>query len=89
MGAAVPRSWPPSSSIPGARTSQAVFVGGWALQQLWMFWLVPLAGGLSAGFAYRGIFGDGTAEEELLDLTVPVAEGEISESADGTMPIRN
>ena len=30
-------------------TSQAVIVGGWALQQLWLFWVAPLAGAVLAG----------------------------------------
>jgi len=32
-----------------------VFVGGWALQQLWLFWLAPLVGAALAGFAYKTI----------------------------------
>ena len=27
----------------------AVFVGGWALEQLWLFWLAPIAGAVAAG----------------------------------------
>jgi len=38
---------------PARSTGPALFVGGWALAQLWLFWLAPLAGGLLSGVAYR------------------------------------
>jgi aquaporin Z len=38
---------------PARSTGPAVFVGGWALAQLWLFWVAPIIGGLLAGFAYR------------------------------------
>lgn len=44
---------------PARSTGPALFVGGWALQQLWMFWVVPLIGGLVGGGVYRCLFGDG------------------------------
>jgi hypothetical protein len=34
---------------PARSTAPALFVGDWALQQLWPFWLAPLAGGAAAG----------------------------------------
>jgi len=37
---------------PARSTGPAVVVGGWALQQLWLFWVVPIIGGAIAGFAY-------------------------------------
>jgi aquaporin Z len=37
---------------PARSTGPALIVGGWALQQLWLFWLVPIAGGAIAGLAY-------------------------------------
>jgi aquaporin Z len=37
---------------PARSTGPAVFVGGWALQQLWLFWVAPILGALVAGFAY-------------------------------------
>lgn len=40
---------------PARSTGPAIFVGGWALQQLWLFWLAPLAGAVAAGFAYPAI----------------------------------
>jgi aquaporin Z len=45
-----------TSVNPARSTSQAIFVGGWALSQLWLFWVAPIVGGILAGFAYRAIF---------------------------------
>lgn len=42
-----------TSVNPARSTSQAVFVGGWAIRQLWLFWLAPIAGAALAGLAYR------------------------------------
>jgi aquaporin Z len=44
-----------TSVNPARSTSQAIFVGGWALQQLWMFWVAPLAGGILGGITYKFI----------------------------------
>ena len=46
-----------TSVNPARSTSQALFVGGWALQQLWLFWVAPVLGAILAGFTYRGLFG--------------------------------
>lgn len=45
-----------TSVNPARSTSQAVFVQGWALAQLWLFWIAPILGGILAGFTYRGLF---------------------------------
>jgi len=37
---------------PARSTGPAIFVGGWALQQLWLFWAAPLAGAAIAGIVY-------------------------------------
>ena len=42
-----------TSVNPARSTGPALIVGSWALQQLWLFWIAPLAGALLAGFAYR------------------------------------
>jgi aquaporin Z len=42
-----------TSVNPARSTGPAVFVGGWALAQLWLFWLAPIVGGLAAGWIYR------------------------------------
>jgi aquaporin Z len=38
---------------PARSTGPALFVGGWALAQLWLFWLAPLIGGVLGGVIYR------------------------------------
>ena len=45
-----------TSVNPARSTSQALFVGGWAISQLWLFWVAPLAGAALAGFAHRALF---------------------------------
>ncbi|WP_437758229.1 aquaporin Z [Sorangium sp. So ce1389] len=42
---------------PARSTGPALFVGGWALSQLWLFWLAPLAGGALAGALYPVLVG--------------------------------
>jgi aquaporin Z len=42
-----------TSVNPTRSTGPAVFVGGWALEQLWMFWIAPMIGAAVAGFTYR------------------------------------
>jgi aquaporin Z len=45
-----------TSVNPARSTGQALFVGGWALGQLWLFWVAPLIGGILGGLVYRGLF---------------------------------
>jgi aquaporin Z len=40
---------------PARSTGPAMFVGGWALAQLWAFWAAPIAGAMCAGLAYRAL----------------------------------
>lgn len=47
---------------PARSTGPAVFVGGWALSQLWLFWLAPLLGGALGGITYRVLAPDDTGE---------------------------
>lgn len=42
-----------TSVNPARSTSQALFVGDWALGQLWLFWVAPIIGALIAGFVYK------------------------------------
>ena len=42
-----------TSVNPARSTGPAVFVGGWALAQLWMFWVAPIIGAVIGGSAYR------------------------------------
>jgi aquaporin Z len=44
-----------TSVNPARSTSQAIFVGGWALGQLWLFWVAPILGGVLGGLAYRSL----------------------------------
>lgn len=45
-----------TSVNPARSTGPAVFVGGWALMQLWAFWTAPLIGAIAAGLCYRGLW---------------------------------
>jgi len=42
-----------TSVNPARSTGPALIAGGWALEQLWLFWLAPLSGAVLAGIAYR------------------------------------
>ncbi len=45
-----------TSVNPARSTSQAIFVGGEALGQLWLFWVAPIAGAILAGIVYKAFF---------------------------------
>src|SRR5580765_7386982 len=45
---------------PARSTGPAILVGGWALGQLWLFWLAPILGGIVGGFAYRALMTEQT-----------------------------
>jgi aquaporin Z len=53
-----------TSVNPARSTGPALFVGGWALAQLWVFWIVPLLGGALAGVLYPLAFGPSRIAEE-------------------------
>jgi aquaporin Z len=44
-----------TSVNPARSTGPAIWVGGWALGQLWLFWVAPILGAILAGLAYRGL----------------------------------
>ena len=46
-----------TSVNPARSTGPALFVGGWALAQLWLFWVAPQAGAALGGFAYKWLGG--------------------------------
>jgi aquaporin Z len=46
-----------TSVNPARSTGPALFVGGWALGQLWMFWVAPIVGGVLGGVIYRAVGG--------------------------------
>lgn len=45
-----------TSVNPARSTGPALFVGGWAIGQLWLFWLAPIVGAALAGIGYRTLF---------------------------------
>jgi aquaporin Z len=49
-----------TSVNPARSTGPALFVGGWALGQLWMFWVAPLIGGILGGVIYRWLSNEPT-----------------------------
>jgi aquaporin Z len=61
---------------PARSTGPALFVGGWAIQQLWLFWFSPILGAILAGLAYRTLAGEATpttavvsVSEAIIDVT--------------------
>ncbi len=54
-----------TSVNPARSTGPAIFAGGWALQQLWLFWLAPLIGGALGGLAYRWLSPESPAPAEV------------------------
>ena len=50
---------------PARSTGPALFAGGWALEQLWLFWLAPLVGAALAGVVYRVVGGEEPAPVEV------------------------
>jgi aquaporin Z len=50
-----------TSVNPARSTGPALFVGGWALAQLWAFWAAPLIGAIAAGLCYRTVWEAGPA----------------------------
>lgn len=59
-----------TSVNPARSTGPAIFVGGWALRQLWLFWLAPIAGAALAGLAHRFLAEERRAPEPHLAQTV-------------------
>jgi len=53
-----------TSVNPARSTSQAIFVGGEALSQLWLFWVAPIWGAIVGGFVYKTVF----KEPKLLEV---------------------
>ena len=51
---------------PARSTGPALFVGGWALSQLWLFWVAPIAGAVLAGVVYHYISGGEVDEEAVV-----------------------
>jgi aquaporin Z len=49
-----------TSVNPARSTGPAIFVGGWALAQLWLFWVAPIIGAALAGVIYSRLFAEGS-----------------------------
>jgi aquaporin Z len=60
-----------TSVNPARSTATAVFVGDWALGQLWLFWVAPMIGAAIAGVAYKAIL-DGSVAEPTSDSSAEV-----------------
>jgi len=79
-----------TSVNPARSTGPALFVGGWALRQLWLFWLAPLVGAAIAGLVYPFVTGDSGAEpiaESGQDPTTTVTSaGELGSSLPASPP---
>jgi aquaporin Z len=54
-----------TSVNPARSTAPALFVGGWAIDQLWVFWVAPIIGALIAGFVYRALLEDDVHEPQV------------------------
>ncbi len=52
-----------TSVNPARSTGPALFAGAWAIQQLWLFWVAPIAGAIGAGFTYSTLFDETKAEQ--------------------------
>jgi aquaporin Z len=52
-----------ASVNPARSTGPALFVGGWALQQLWLFWVAPIVGAAIAGLVYPAVLGEPEPEQ--------------------------
>lgn len=50
-----------TSVNPARSTGPALFVGGWAIAQLWLFWVAPLVGGALGGVLYRWLSSEPSA----------------------------
>jgi len=66
-----------TSVNPARSTGPALFAGGWALSQLWLFWVAPIAGGLLGGAVHRALF------ERIAE---PPIAGELSADRSGVRP---
>ncbi len=54
-----------TSVNPARSTAPAIFVGGWAIEQLWLFWVAPIVGAALAGFVYKFVLEGDVAEPQV------------------------
>src|SRR5208337_2492604 len=60
-----------TSVNPARSTDPALFVGGWAIAQLWLFWVAPIVGASLAGLAYSALFGESLRRLPSPELLLP------------------
>ncbi len=60
-----------TSVNPARSTGPAIFADGWAISQLWLFWLAPLIGAVVAGLAYRAMFQEDRPEPAITGRPAP------------------
>ena len=60
-----------TSVNPARSTGVAIYVGGWAIAQLWLFWVAPIVGGAIGGKIYDWLFAPGVPQAEREVATVP------------------
>ena len=60
-----------TSVNPARSTGPAIVVGGWALGQLWLFWVAPIIGAALAGVVYRSLSAEATWRDNLPDARAP------------------
>ena len=59
---------------PARSTGPALFVGGWALRQLWLFWVAPLLGGIIGGVVYQALFAEEPATQPVVEVAAAKAK---------------
>lgn len=64
-----------TSVNPARSTGPALIVGGWAIQQLWLFWLAPIVGGVLGGIAYKALGADAGKRPPVEGGPLPTAKG--------------
>ena len=67
-----------TSVNPARSTGPAVFVGGWAISQLWLFWIAPILGAAIAGILFNWL---GAEEPDPLAAAVVVVEEQVARAA--------
>ena len=60
-----------TSVNPARSTGPALIVGGWAVQQLWLFWIAPIVGAAAAGWVYKAILHGEVREPAVTGRPVP------------------
>jgi aquaporin Z len=55
---------------PARSTGPALFVGGWAVRQLWLFWVAPVLGGVIGGILYSTLFAEAAVTQPAANLGI-------------------